>query len=68
MQKTKVTRIEATIYKFFEKMTKTDMLILDDFGLTHLEQQQQLDLMDIIEYRYGITSTIIEPILKLLID
>lgn len=59
LQKTKVARIEGTIYKFFEKMAKTDLLILDDFGLTHLEQQQQLDLMEIIEDRHGKASTII---------
>ena len=59
MQKTKVARIEGTIYKFFEKVAKTDLLILDDFGLTHLEQQQQLDLMEMIEDRHGKASTII---------
>ena len=32
---------------------------MDDFGLTHLEQQQQLDLMEIIEDRHGKASTII---------
>jgi len=59
MQKTKIARIEGTIYKFFEKTAKTDLVILDDFGLTPLEKQQQLDLMEIIEDRHGIASTII---------
>lgn len=59
MQKTKMARIEGTIYKFFEKMAKTDLLILDDFGLVHLEKQQQLDLMELIEDRHGKASTII---------
>jgi DNA replication protein DnaC len=45
--------------KFFEFISKTDLLILDDFGLTHLEQQQQLDLMEMIEDRHGTSSTII---------
>jgi len=57
--KTKISRIEGTIFKFFESLEKTDLLILDDFGLTHLEQQQQLDLMEIIEDRHGKASTII---------
>lgn len=57
--KTKIARIEGTIFKFFENVSKTDLLILDDFGLTHLEQQQQLDLMEIIEDRHGKASTII---------
>lgn len=57
--KTKMARIEGSIYKFFEKISKTNLLILDDFGLTHLELQQQLDLMEIIEDRHGKASTII---------
>ncbi|MBT3422082.1 MAG: ATP-binding protein [Bacteroidetes bacterium] len=57
--RTKISRIEGTIFKFFERLSKSDLLILDDFGLTHLEQQQQLDLMEMIEDRHGKSSTII---------
>lgn len=57
--KTKISRIEGTIVKFFENISKTDLLILDDFGLTHLEQQQQMDLMEMIEDRHGKSSTMI---------
>lgn len=57
--KTKMARLEGTIYKFFEKLAKTNLLILDDFGLTHLEKQQQMDFMEMIEDRHGKTSTII---------
>lgn len=59
MLKTKMARLEGTIYKFFEKLSKTNLLILDDFGLTHLEKQQQMDLMEMVEDRHGKTSTII---------
>ncbi len=57
--KTKIARIEGTIFKFFESISKADLLILDDFGLTHLEQQQQMDLMEMIEDRHAKASTII---------
>ena len=57
--KTKMARAEGTIYKFFEKIAKTNLLILDDFGLIHLQGQQQLDLMEIIEDRHSKASTII---------
>lgn len=57
--KAKMSRIEGTMLKFFENIAKADLLILDDFGLTRLEQQQQLDLMEIIEDRHGRASTII---------
>jgi DNA replication protein DnaC len=57
--KTKMARVEGTITKFFESLSKTGLLILDDFGLFHLDKQQQLDLMEIIEDRHGRSSTII---------
>ena len=51
--KTKMARIEGTIIKYFDKISKTDLLILDDFGLAYLEQQQRMDLMEMIEDRHG---------------
>lgn len=57
--KTKMSRIDGTIYKFFEKLSKADLLILDDFGLIHLEQQQRMDFMEIIEDRHASAATII---------
>ncbi len=57
--KTKMARVEGTIFKLFENISKATLLIIDDFGLTHLEQQQQLDLMEMIEDRHAKSSTII---------
>lgn len=57
--RTKMARAEGTIIKLFDRIAKADLIILDDFGLTHLDQQQQLDLMEIIEDRHAKKSTII---------
>lgn len=59
MMKIKMSRVEGSIIKLFENLSKTTLLILDDFGLTHLDKQQQLDLMEIIEDRHARRSTII---------
>lgn len=59
MLKMKLSRLDGTVYKLFEKLSKTHLLLLDDFGLTRLEQQQQMDMMEIIEDRHGKTATII---------
>lgn len=59
LNKAKMARIDGTIYKFFEKLSKTDLLILDDFGLMHLDLQQRMDLMEIIEDRHASKATII---------
>lgn len=57
--KTKMARLDGSIYKYFDQLAKTNLLILDDFGLTHLEKQQQNDLMEIIEDRHARFATII---------
>lgn len=59
MAKIKMSRMDGSLLKFFDKLAKTTLLILDDFGLIHLEQQQQFDLMEIIEDRHGRQATII---------
>lgn len=59
LQQTKIARIEGTIHQFLNRISKTDVLILDDFGLVHLENQQQMDFMEIIEDRHARMATII---------
>lgn len=59
LRKAKIARAEGTILKFFDNISRAGLLILDDFGLTHLEGQQQMDLMEIMEDRHAKTSTII---------
>ena len=55
----KMSRAEGTILRLFDRIAKTELLILDDFGLTPLDRQQQLDLMELIEDRHGKKSTIV---------
>ncbi len=59
LMRIKMARLDGSVMKFFDKLAKNSLLILDDFGLSHLEQQQQYDLMEIIEDRHGRASTII---------
>ena len=51
-----MARLEGTIMKLFEKLSKKQVLILDDYGLARIEQQQ---LMEIIEDRHGHNANII---------
>lgn len=57
--RSKLARAEGTIIKLFDRIAKMDLLILDDFGLTPLDRQQQLDLMELIEDRHGKKSTMV---------
>lgn len=55
----KVARIEGTLIRLFDKIAKTELIVLDDFGLSTLDKQQQLDFMEIIEDRHAKKATII---------
>jgi DNA replication protein DnaC len=57
--RTQTERLEGTILKFFDKIAKCKLLIIDDFGLSRLQGQQQLDMLEIIEDRHGKASTIV---------
>jgi len=54
-----MARADGTLFKFIEAVAKTNLLILDDFGLAPLEGQPRLDLLDIVEDRHGRKATII---------
>ena len=45
--------------RIFKGLTKTDLLILDDWGPERLNASQRRDLMEIVEDRYGAGSTLI---------
>jgi DNA replication protein DnaC len=59
MVKIKYARLDGSVIRFFEKLAKTELLILDDFGLAAMDNQQQLDLLEIIEDRHTAKATII---------
>lgn len=58
-QTLKMARADATWHKLLSRIEKTDLLILDDFGIWPLDQQARLDLLEVIEDRHGRRATII---------
>ena len=59
MARLKIAGLEGNAIAMFDKLAKTDLLILDDFGLFSLDSQQQLDFMEIVEDRHARKATII---------
>lgn len=59
MEKIKIARAEGTFMKLIKKISKHRLLILDDFGMQSLSKQESLDLLEIIEDRHGVNSTIV---------
>jgi DNA replication protein DnaC len=57
--KLKLARMDGSVIKYFDRLAKTDLIIIDDFGLTALQGQQQTDFLEIIEDRHAKRSTII---------
>lgn len=58
-KKLKLGKVDGTYLKELEKLTKTELLILDDFGLQAFDNQDRETLMDIIDDRHGKKSTVI---------
>lgn len=55
----KLCKVDGTYLKELDKLLKTDLLILDDFGLQSFDNHAREALMDIIDDRYNKASTII---------
>lgn len=58
MEDLSMARAERQSKKLFEKIASQDLIIIDDFGVKKLNNEQILDLMEIIEDRHGRKATI----------
>jgi DNA replication protein DnaC len=59
MSQLKIAKVKGTILNDFKRIERTDLLILDDFGMQAFDSQSRGILMDIIEDRHQKRSTII---------
>ncbi|UKJ06194.1 IS21-like element helper ATPase IstB [Solitalea lacus] len=55
----KLAKLQGTYSKLIKRIQKTELLILDDFGLVPIDQAARNVLMDVIEERHETSSTII---------
>ncbi len=54
-----LARAEGSFPRWLAKLARIDVLILDDWGLVPLRESDRLDLLEIMEDRYGNRSTIL---------
>jgi DNA replication protein DnaC len=54
-----IARGDGTWSKVLAQLAKTDLVILDDWGLATLNAEQRRDLLDILDDRHGLRSTIV---------
>jgi len=60
-----IAKVDGTFIKWMNKIKKAKLLILDDFGLQNLSHDVKLAILQILEDRYRISSTIIASQLPL---
>lgn len=56
---------DGSYSKLLTRLAKTDVLVLDDWGLAKLTAEQRRDLLEILEDRHGARSTIVTSQLPL---
>ena len=59
LKKLKLAKVDGTYLKELKKISQTNLLILDDFGLQAMDNQGRESMLDIIDERYQQQSTII---------
>lgn len=54
-----LAKADGTYFKFMDKISKTKLLIIDDFGLKQIDHTQCNMFLDLVDERHGSSSTII---------
>jgi DNA replication protein DnaC len=54
-----MARGDGTHARYLQKLAKTSVLIIDDFGTDGLAPKERSDLLEIVEDRYGVSSTVV---------
>lgn len=53
-----IARGDGRYLKLLKTLSKVDVMVIDDWGLTRLTEVQQRDLLELLDDRYGARSTI----------
>lgn len=54
-----VARADGSLTRLMGRLVRTHVLVLDDWGLAPLSDQERRDLLEVVEDRHGLRSTII---------
>ena len=58
-QELAIARADGTYANLINKLAKTKVLILDDLGLAPMTSPERRDLLEVVEDRHGLSSTIV---------
>ena len=59
LEQLRISRGDGTYVRLMAQLRKTELLVLDDWGMQPLEATQRQDLMEVIEDRHGRHSTLV---------
>ncbi len=59
LQELSIARADGRYGKVLATLARTELLIIDDWGLQPLDNQGRYDLLEILEDRYNVRSTIV---------
>jgi len=59
-----LARADGTYPKLLARLARLDLLVLDDWGLTKLNDPQSRDLLEVLEDRYELRSTLVTSQLR----
>ncbi len=59
LQKLRVAKGDGRYRKLLSSYAKTDLLVFDDWGLAKLSEGQRHDLLEMLEDRHGLRSTLV---------
>jgi len=65
LEELRIARTDGSYKKAFRVLARLDLLILDDFGLKPMSQAERHDLLELIEDRHELRSTLITSQLKI---
>lgn len=55
----KIARADGTYRTVLARLSRVDVLVLDDFGVAGMGDSERNDLLEVLEDRYGLRSTIV---------
>ena len=55
----KISRADGSYVKLLNRLAKTEVLVMDDWGINALSEPERRDILEVVEDRYKMRSTII---------
>lgn len=59
LQELAIAKADGTYPKIMNKLAKAKVLVIDDLGLAPMTAPERLDLLEVIEDRHGLSSTMV---------